>query len=76
LSGIWIPAARDSGGPLNENQATQLLTIGAWRLALLGHYDEAIAEMKKAESLDPLSLITNSDLAGILVLSHSYDESI
>jgi tetratricopeptide (TPR) repeat protein len=29
----------------------------SWRLALLGHYDEAIAEMKKAESLDPLSLI-------------------
>jgi Flp pilus assembly protein TadD len=31
--------------------------------------------MKKAESLDPLSLIINADLAELLVLSHSYDES-
>jgi tetratricopeptide (TPR) repeat protein len=48
----------------------------AGHLALLGRYDEAIAEMKKAESLDPLSLIINADLAELLVLSHSYDESI
>ncbi len=48
----------------------------AWHLALLDRYDEAIAEMKKAESLDPLSLIINADLAELLVLSHSYDESI
>jgi tetratricopeptide (TPR) repeat protein len=42
----------------------------------LGRYDEAIAEMRKAESLDPLSLIINADLAELLVLAHSYDESI
>jgi TolB-like protein/DNA-binding winged helix-turn-helix (wHTH) protein/Flp pilus assembly protein TadD len=48
----------------------------AWHLALLGQYDEAIAEMKKAESLDPLSLIINADLAELLVLAHSYDEAI
>src|SRR6201988_3959143 len=48
----------------------------AWHLSLLGRYDEAIAEMRKAESLDPLSLIINADLAEILVLAHSYDESI
>ena len=48
----------------------------SWHLALLGRYDEAIAEMKKAESLDPLSLIINADLAELLVLAHSYDESI
>ena len=48
----------------------------AWHLSLLGKYDEAIAEMKKAENLDPLSLIINSDLAELLVLAHSYDESI
>jgi hypothetical protein len=29
----------------------------------MGRYDEAIAEMKKAEGLDPLSLIINADLA-------------
>jgi Flp pilus assembly protein TadD len=32
--------------------------------------------MRKAENLDPLSLIINADLAEILVLAHSYDESI
>jgi TolB-like protein/DNA-binding winged helix-turn-helix (wHTH) protein/Tfp pilus assembly protein PilF len=48
----------------------------AWHLALLGQYDEAIPEMKKAESLDPLSLIINADLAELLVLAHSYDEAI
>jgi TolB-like protein/DNA-binding winged helix-turn-helix (wHTH) protein/Flp pilus assembly protein TadD len=48
----------------------------AWHLSLLGRYDEAIAEMRKAENLDPLSLIINADLAEILLLAHSYDESI
>jgi TolB-like protein/DNA-binding winged helix-turn-helix (wHTH) protein/Tfp pilus assembly protein PilF len=48
----------------------------AWHLTLLGRYDEAIAEMRKAENLDPLSLIINADLAELLVLTHSYDESI
>src|SRR5580700_5271807 len=48
----------------------------AWHLSLLGRYDEAIAEMRKAENLDPLSLIINADLAELLVLAHSNDESI
>ena len=48
----------------------------AWHLSLLGSYDEAIAEMRKAQDLDPLSLIINADLAELLVLAHSYDESI
>ena len=48
----------------------------AWHLSLMGQYDEAIAEMKKAKNLDPLSLIINSDLAELLVIAHFYDESI
>jgi len=48
----------------------------AWHVSLLGRYDEAIAEMRKAQNLDPLSLIINADLAEVLVLAHSYDESI
>jgi len=48
----------------------------AWHLALLRRYDEAITEMKKAQNLDPLSLIIGADLAELLVLAHSYDESI
>jgi len=48
----------------------------AWHLSLLGRHGEAIAEMRKAENLDPLSLIINADLAELLVLAHSYDEAI
>jgi TolB-like protein/DNA-binding winged helix-turn-helix (wHTH) protein/Tfp pilus assembly protein PilF len=48
----------------------------AWHLSLLGRFDEAITEMRKAENLDPLSLIINADLAELLVIAHSYDESI
>ena len=48
----------------------------AWHLSLLGRFDEAISEMRKAENLDPLSLIINADLAELLGLAHSYDDSI
>jgi TolB-like protein/DNA-binding winged helix-turn-helix (wHTH) protein/Flp pilus assembly protein TadD len=48
----------------------------AWHLSLSGQYAEAIAEMRKAENMDPLSLIIKTDLAELLLLSHSYDESI
>ena len=48
----------------------------AWHLALLHRYDDAIVEMRKAETVDPLSLVINADLAELLALSHRYDESI
>jgi TolB-like protein/DNA-binding winged helix-turn-helix (wHTH) protein/Tfp pilus assembly protein PilF len=48
----------------------------AWHLALLHRYDEALAEMRTAESLDPLSLIINADLAELLALAHKYDDSV
>jgi tetratricopeptide (TPR) repeat protein len=48
----------------------------SWHLVLLGRNNEAIAEMKKAESLDPLSLIINADLAELLLIVHFPDESI
>jgi TolB-like protein/DNA-binding winged helix-turn-helix (wHTH) protein/Tfp pilus assembly protein PilF len=72
----------DSGGKefrraieLNPGYATAHQWY-AWHLSLLGQFDEAITEMKKAENLDPLSLIINADLAELLVLAHSSDESI
>jgi TolB-like protein/DNA-binding winged helix-turn-helix (wHTH) protein/Flp pilus assembly protein TadD len=48
----------------------------ASHLLLLGRNQESIAELRKAENLDPLSLIISSDLADFLVIAHSYDESI
>jgi len=48
----------------------------AWHLSMLGRNDDAIAEMKKALRLDPLSLIINADLAELLLIAHFADESI
>jgi TolB-like protein/Tfp pilus assembly protein PilF len=48
----------------------------AMNLGLLGRPEEGLMEMRKAENLDPLSLIINSDLAEFLLLTHSYDESV
>ncbi len=48
----------------------------AWHLAALGRNNEAIAELKKAESLDPLSLIISADLAEAFLVAHRYDDSI
>jgi TolB-like protein/DNA-binding winged helix-turn-helix (wHTH) protein/Flp pilus assembly protein TadD len=48
----------------------------AWHLSLMGRYPEAITEMKKAQNLDPLSLIIQADLAELLVIAHEYDQSI
>jgi len=48
----------------------------AWHLSLLGRNNDAIAEMKKAQNLDPVSLIINADLAELLLIAHFTDESI
>jgi TolB-like protein/DNA-binding winged helix-turn-helix (wHTH) protein/Tfp pilus assembly protein PilF len=47
----------------------------AWHLSLMRRHGEAIAEMRKARSLDPLSLIINADLAEILLIAHFDAES-
>ena len=48
----------------------------AWHLIVMGRNVEGIAELKKAESLDPLSLIISADLADALCIAHRYDESV
>jgi TolB-like protein/DNA-binding winged helix-turn-helix (wHTH) protein len=48
----------------------------AWHMTLLGRNNDAITEMKKAQNLDPLSLIINADLAELLLIAHFTDESI
>jgi TolB-like protein/DNA-binding winged helix-turn-helix (wHTH) protein/Tfp pilus assembly protein PilF len=48
----------------------------AWHLSLLGRNRDAIREMTKAESLDPLSLIISADMAELLLIAHFDDESI
>jgi Flp pilus assembly protein TadD len=48
----------------------------AWHLIVLGRNSEAIAEMGRAESLDPLSLIIGADMADVLLIARRSDESI
>ncbi len=48
----------------------------AWHLIMLGQNSEAVAEMRKAESLDPLSLIISADMADILLIARLFDESM
>jgi tetratricopeptide (TPR) repeat protein len=48
----------------------------AWHLIVLGRNSEAITEMRRAKSLDPLSLIISADIADVLLIAHRYDESI
>src|SRR6266446_451296 len=48
----------------------------AWHQMVLGRNGEGIAELTKAESLDPLSLIISADLADALCIARRYDESV
>jgi tetratricopeptide (TPR) repeat protein len=48
----------------------------AWHLNVMGRNGEGIFELRKAESLDPLSLIISADLADALCIAHLYDESV
>src|SRR6266571_1766970 len=48
----------------------------AWHLIVMGRSSEGIFELRRAESLDPLSLIISADLADALCIAHLYDESV
>ena len=48
----------------------------AWHLIVTGRASEGIAQLRTAESLDPLSLIISADLADALCIAHLYDESV
>lgn len=48
----------------------------AWHLIVMGRNSAGILELRKAESLDPLSLIISADLADALCIAHLYEESV
>jgi tetratricopeptide (TPR) repeat protein len=61
---------------LSPNYATAHHWSGLGPLRCLGDSDKAIAELKRALQLDPLSLIINADLGAGLVTARRYDEAI
>jgi tetratricopeptide (TPR) repeat protein len=61
---------------LNPNYATAHQQFGIECLAVLGRFDEAIAEGRRAEELDPLSPIISADLGNILMRARRFDEAL
>ncbi|MDQ3907644.1 MAG: hypothetical protein M3268_04790 [Acidobacteriota bacterium] len=61
---------------LKPNYATAHHWLGTDTLAQLKRFDEAIAEAKLAEELDPLSPIIATNLADTLLFERRYDEAI
>jgi tetratricopeptide (TPR) repeat protein len=48
----------------------------AWHLIVTGRTGEGIAELRTAESLDPLAPILSADLADALCIAHLYEDSL
>jgi len=60
---------------LNPNYATAHHWYAMY-LSAMGRHDEALAEIRKAEALDPVSLITNTNEGWILFCARQYDQAI
>jgi DNA-binding winged helix-turn-helix (wHTH) protein/TolB-like protein len=60
---------------LNPNYPTAHQWYANW-FSWLGRADEAIATAKRAQELDPLSLVISADLGGHLYRARRYDEAI
>jgi TolB-like protein/DNA-binding winged helix-turn-helix (wHTH) protein len=61
---------------LNPNYSTAHHWYGEAFLALTGRFNEALAEMKRAAELDPLSPIISTDVGVTLYLARRYDQAI
>ncbi len=73
----WESAGREftRGIKLSPSYAIGYEWYG-WHLAELGRNGEAVAEVEKAASLDPLSPSIGADLAEELIVAHRFDEAI
>jgi tetratricopeptide (TPR) repeat protein len=61
---------------LNPGYATAHQWYAECPLVPFGRFSEAVAEMRKAESLDPLSLIISSEVGSVLYQARQYDQAI
>ena len=48
----------------------------SYYLAFMGQFDNAISETKKAQELDPVSLVKLTGLAQVLLMARRYDEAL
>jgi TolB-like protein/DNA-binding winged helix-turn-helix (wHTH) protein/Tfp pilus assembly protein PilF len=74
----WADAERhyERAIELNPNYATAHHWYAEGYLMPVGRADEAIAEMRKAQELDPLSAVIATDLGKELYFVHKYDEAL
>ncbi|MDQ3258430.1 MAG: tetratricopeptide repeat protein, partial [Acidobacteriota bacterium] len=61
---------------LNPNYATAHHWLGIDLLTQIKRFDEALAELRRAEQLDPLSPMIGTNIGDTLLLSRRYDEAI
>jgi TolB-like protein/Tfp pilus assembly protein PilF len=61
---------------LNPNYATAHQWYGSSGLAALGQFDDAVAQVKSAIALDPLSLVINTDLGNTYYRARRYDQAV
>ena len=61
---------------LNPNYATAHQWYAESGLVPLGQFEKAVAEVKRALELDPLSLVINADVGTILTNARRYDQAI
>jgi Flp pilus assembly protein TadD len=60
---------------LNPSYATAHDWYG-YHLITIGRNDDGIAELRRAENLDPLSLIISAGVADVLFIAHRFDEAL
>lgn len=61
---------------LNPNYANAHHWYASENLTIMGEFDKGLAEMRRAQELDPLSLIINANLGKAYFNARRYDESI
>ena len=76
----------DWKGPIAEQEFQRAIELNPsyatayqWRaisLAITGRFDEAIAEIKRAQELDPLSRIINANVARVYYFADRYEEAL
>ncbi|MCP5106579.1 MAG: protein kinase [bacterium] len=73
----WIAGEREfqKAIALNPNYATAHEWYALY-LTAMGRFDDAITEVRKAQALDPLSLIINATVGSILWLAHRNDKAV
>jgi serine/threonine protein kinase/tetratricopeptide (TPR) repeat protein len=75
----WNPLAAESEFNRSIHLNPKYATARQWHaynLAAMGRFDEAIAEIQRAERLDPLSTVINSDMAELCYWAGQYERTI